>query len=393
MRILVMVNNFPWAQSIDGIFNWLHLRALRDRGHQIRVLRWAPWAPPLRKRWMRYRSIPGEYVHDEFPVRTLRMLIGPANYGIGSIRLQSRVAVADEIASFSPDVVQVHGLLPAGVMALNATLPYVLTGHGSETYRSPFVRQSLRHLAGNILTHASACVGVSSFVADRLRVLGARDPHVIFNGADDAVFFPRDRRAARAALGFDSDAPTVLYAGHLIAQKGVRELVDAAIALRELGVQFIFAGYGVLGDELRADLAAAKVRAVFPGLVAHDVLATMYAAADVVALPSYAEGLPLLLCEAMCAGRAIVATRVGGIPEIVHDGRTGYIVEPRDAVGLTRRLRDVLTDALLQRRFERAAAAFAREHLTWKANALAYETLYRRLLERGANVVNNVGVQ
>jgi teichuronic acid biosynthesis glycosyltransferase TuaC len=379
MRVLVLLNNFPWQRSINGIFNWMQLRALRELGHEIRIVRWVPWSPPLGKRWSRYRGIPNEYVHDDFPVRTLRVLIGPRHYGIGIMRYQSHAAISREIASFAPDIVQVHGLIPAGVMALNSSVPYVLTGHGTETYKAPFVRERLQSLAREIVTHAAACVGVSAFVAERLRNFGASEPRVIFNGADETIFYPRNRAAARAELGLDPLAPTVMYAGHMLEQKGLRELAQAAVALRDLRPQFIFAGEGVLAGELRDTLQAAGIHALFPGLVKHEMLATMYAAADVVTLPSYAEGLPLVLCEALSCGRAVVATRVGGIPEIVQDGESGYLIEPRDPNALTLRLRDLLSDEIVRKRFEHAALAFAREHLTWKANARAYDALYHQL--------------
>ncbi|HTU71432.1 MAG TPA: glycosyltransferase family 4 protein [Candidatus Baltobacteraceae bacterium] len=380
MRILVMVNNFPWPQSIDGTFNLLHLRALRELGHEICVLRWAPWAPPLRKQWKRYRSIPDAYEYDGFRVRTLRVLIGPANLAIGSIRRQRQGAIAREIAAFTPDVVQVHGLIPAGVMALDSPVPYVLTGHGTETYKTPFLRDSLRALSHEIVTRAAFCVGVSDFVAGKLRMLGARDPRVIFNGADEDIFFPRDRVAARLELGLHPNRPTVMYAGHMLAQKGMAELQAAALALREMQPQFIFAGGNAMQPEIERTLRAAKIDALFPGVVGHEKLATLYAAADVVTLPSYAEGLPLLVCEAMCSGRAVVATNVGGIPEIVRDGETGYLIPPRDADALTDRLRRVLAGQPIRERFERAAYTFAREHLTWRVNARAYDEIYRDIV-------------
>jgi glycosyltransferase involved in cell wall biosynthesis len=377
MRILVMLNNFPWPQNIDGIFNWMQLRALRELGHEIRIVRSTPWAPPLRAQWRSYGSIPGSYVHDGFHVRTYRVFMGPKNFGLGSVGFQLRQAIAREVMSFAPEVVQVHGLVPAGVLALEASVPYVLTGHGSETYRTPFVREKLRSIAEVIVARAAACVGVSQFVADRLHALGAEHPRVIFNGADDRVFFPRNREAARAELHLDPLRPTVLYVGDLVPAKGMAELQEAAIALRDLRPQFLFAGSGGQMNALRESLQRANVSAHFYGTVSHAALAPMFAAADVVALPSHAEGLPVALCEAMCAGRAIVATRVGGIPEIVRDGVSGYTVEAKDTAALVDRLRRILVDAALRDSFENAGLAFAQEHLTWKANALAYDELYR----------------
>ena len=377
MRILMMLYNFPWSQSIDGIFNLLQARALRELGHEVRILRCSPWSPPLGQRWNRYRSIPSSYTYGGFAVRTLRVLMGPRHFGIGSISFQLRSAIAQELATFAPDVVQVHGLIPAGVMALDLPVPYILTGHGTETYRAAFVRTSIRRVAESIVSGAAACVGVSGFVADCLRRLGARSPTVIFNGADERVFFPRDRGAARVELNLDPNRPVVVYAGNFIAQKGMGELQAAALALRDLRPQFLFAGAGNMLRGLRNALHDAAIDVHCYGVVAHEKLATLFAATDVVVLPSYAEGLPASLCEAMCAGRAIVSTRVGGIPEIVNDGVSGYIVEPRDVFALNGRLRSVLTDGALRDRFERAGLAFAREHLTWRINAQAYDDLYR----------------
>jgi teichuronic acid biosynthesis glycosyltransferase TuaC len=381
VRILLIANNFPWAQNIDGIFNLLHARALRDRGHEVRVLRWAPWSPPLlRARWKRYRSIPSRYTIDDITVRTIRVLLGPRHRGIATLPFQARAALADEIAAFAPDVVHAHGLLPAGALALGASVPFVVTGHGSEVYRAPYSRPPLHRMAERIVARAAANVGVSNFIANHLRAFGARDARVIFNGADDRVFFPRDRAAARAALGLQPDGPTIVYAGHMYRDKGMYELLEAVRAIRDLKPQLVMAGGGELQGHLANELQSMGVDARFPGFVSHDELAPILAACDVVTLPSYAEGLPVSLCEAMCSGRAIVATRVGGIPEIVHDERTGFIVEPRDGPALADRLRRVLTDAPLKARFEAAALAFAREELTWSANARAYEATYERIL-------------
>ncbi len=119
--------------------------------------------------------------------------------------------------------------------------------------------------------------------------------------------------------------------------------------------------------------------AIFLPVLEHERLADLIAACDVFALPSHAEGLPTMLCETMNSGRAIVATDVGGIPEIVKDGVTGFVVPKGDVDRLTSRLRTVLIDRPLRERFEREAHQFAREHLTWRSNALAYTKLYERV--------------
>jgi teichuronic acid biosynthesis glycosyltransferase TuaC len=381
LRILMMANNFPWPGDPDGIFNLRQCEALRALGHDVRVVRWVPWQPPFRKKWGKYRAIPAEYTYLGFPVRALRAVLGPGSRGIGTFPLQLHARIASEVRRFEPDVVHVHGLLPAGMMGLCSRVPFVLTAHGSETYRLPYARPALRALASRVVRCAAACAAVSDFCAGHLRAFGAAAPSVIFNGADDRTFYPRDRGEARLQLSLDPHRPVVAFAAHMTPAKGTDEMLDAAIRLRDLRPQFIFAGDGSQAPLLRQTLAERGIDAKFPGWVDHATLATVLAACDVLVLPSHAEGLPTLLCEAMNAGRAVVATPVGGIPEIVADGETGYLVPVGDAQTLAARMRTVLCDATLRERFERRAAAFAHERLTWRANARAYDALYHRIVE------------
>jgi teichuronic acid biosynthesis glycosyltransferase TuaC len=388
MRVLVVANNFPSPERpVDGVFNLRQLRALRELGHEAAVVRFIPWLPPLNRRWQPYRSVPDAYDVEGIPVRTLRGLIGPKGWGLGTVRYQLRGKMAEIIAEFRPDVLHVHGLISSGVLALEGGLPYVVTGHGSDTYFTPWTRADLERVARDVIAGASAVAGVSNFITAFLRKLGAAAPQVIYNGADPAVFSPQDRQAARERLQIPPQAPVVAYAGHLVTEKGVRELIDALILLRDLQPYAVLAGSGPLLADLEERCSREGIAATFYGSVGQERLADIYAAADVFTLPSYREGLPTVICEAMNAGRAVVATRTGGIPEIVRDGINGFVVESRNAHELAQRLRTVLTDSDLRDAFEDASYAFAREHLTWQKNALAYDAIYREIARKEASPV------
>lgn len=382
MRILVMANNFPWPGNADGIFNLRQAQALRALGHQIRVLRWVPWQPPLRKKSAKYRAIPRAYDIEGVPVHAMRAFVGPSSRGIATFPYQLGSRVAREIETFAPDVVHVHGLLPAGMMALRCGVPFVVTAHGSDAYRLPYMRPALRTLATRVVARAAACAAVSQFCADHLRAFGALAPSVIFNGADEQTFRPRCREQARAELGLDVQRPVVLYAGHLMREKGMRELREAMIELRDLDAQYLIAGSGAEETAMRAVARQHGISARFCGWVEQAQLAKLLAACDVFVLPSHYEGLPSVICEAMNAARAVVATPVGGIPEIVSDGRTGYLVPAGDALALAARIRSVVRQPALRDEFERRALAFAGERLTWGANARAYDALYRTIARR-----------
>jgi teichuronic acid biosynthesis glycosyltransferase TuaC len=380
VRVLAIVNDFPVPGSINGIFNLSALRALRDRGHTVEVVRFVPWFPPIRKRWDAYRRIPAAYEADGIAVRTLRAFVGPKRYGMGTLPQQLRLPMQRIYQTFEPDVVQVHGLLPSGLLARNAPVPVVVTGHGSETYALPFLRPSLGPLARSVIAHASASVGVAKFIAGHLRNFGAQSPRVIYNGADERIFFERDRAACRKMLQIDAQRPCVLFAGNMLPEKGLDELREAMLALRDLQPQLILAGPGERAEMLRDELCAAGIDVLAPGSVSHEQLALFMGAADVVTLPSYQEGLPVVLCEAMNAHRAVVATNVGGIGEIVRDGQTGFLIPPHDAPALAVHLRYVLENPQMKRMFETEAGAFAAKHLSWTANARAYEELYESIL-------------
>ena len=146
----------------------------------------------------------------------------------------------------------------------------------------------------------------------------------------------------------------MLAVGRLAAQKGVDVLLGAAARWQDLDPAplLAIAGDGPLAGELRARAASLGVGATFLGH--RDDVADLLAAAAVFVLPSRWEGQPLILQEALRAGAAIVATRVGGIPDLVDDA--ALLVEPDDATALAVAVSAVLTDAALATRLRAAAA-------------------------------------
>ena len=127
----------------------------------------------------------------------------------------------------------------------------------------------------------------------------------------------------------------VLCVARLAAQKGLDVLLSAVKLLAEGGtdVRLVLVGDGPMRDRLtrRAERLGIEGRIVLEGAVGQDEMAAYYAGADVFCLPSFAEGVPVVLMEAMASGRAVVATRVAGVPELVEDGVSGLLVAPGNA--------------------------------------------------------------
>ncbi|HSL65851.1 MAG TPA: glycosyltransferase family 4 protein, partial [Gaiellaceae bacterium] len=229
-------------------------------------------------------------------------------------------------AARGADLVHAHWLAGGAVAALARTR-FVVTLHGSGTAGRlsdlELARRAPR-LVRAILQRAETVICVSEALGEMARAHGARDVRVIPNG----VTLP-DRATPEPA------EPSILYAGRLSPEKGIADLVDAA-----RGLPLVVAGDGPLRHLVPDAL----------GFVPHDELERLYDEAAVVVLPSHREGLPLAVLEAMAHGRPVVATRVGGIPELVEDGVTGLLVEPGDRAGLRAALERVLADADLRRR-------------------------------------------
>lgn len=284
-------------------------------------------------------------------------------------------------ARFAPDIVHAHFLIPSGQIAVRLPFPTVVTAHGSDAYDWAWRRPGLRRAASEAIRFASKVVAVSDYIRSRVAGLSSErdDVTVIYNGADDRVFKPADRIEARRRLHLSPDRFVVAFAGRPTHAKGAYDLIEALARLQHVRPMLLIAGPPLSAD-LRATIQRLRVDAVEMGLLSHTELAQALAASDVLCLPSYNEGLPASICEAMVSGRPVIATPVGGIPEIVKDGETGYIVPVGDPRALARRLNDLATDPASGVQFGNNALAFAQARLTWRVNALRHELLYRQLL-------------
>jgi glycosyltransferase involved in cell wall biosynthesis len=255
---------------------------------------------------------------------------------LGSFARAARRAARDA------DLVHAHWL-PSGAVALATGRPFVVQLWGTDVElagRAP-------RLARAVLRRARLVIAPSTALADEGRRLGASEVRVIPNG----ITVP-------AAVGEEAEPPEVLYAGRLSREKGVLELVAAADGLR-----LVVAGDG----PLRARVPQAQ------GFVPPAELQGLYARAAVVVCPSHREGFGIACAEAMAHGRAVVASEVGGLRDLVVDGETGLLVPPRDVSALREALERLLADRDLRRRLGAAGRERIRAHFSW--DRFASETI------------------
>ena len=185
---------------------------------------------------------------------------------------------------------------------------------------------------------ARQMLAVHEAEATRLRAAGHRRVSVWPAPVRTDVLVPGDRASARARLGLEPDARIVFSAARLHPVKNLPLLADAC---RDAGADLVVAGEGAE----RKRLERPGVRLL--GWQSVEQLVTWYAAADVVALSSNTEGQPIAPLEALACGRAVVATAVGGVPEVVREGETGWVVPPRDRAALASALEQALVERAL----------------------------------------------
>jgi glycosyltransferase involved in cell wall biosynthesis len=289
-----------------------------------------------------------------------------------------------------PDVLHAHWVIPQGLVAILGKLiyrvPTVITLHGGDAFAltSPplqllkrFALRRCNAWTSNTRTTSAAIAGSDSI----------SQPHLIPMGVNAEYFASGKRYRLREDV--PDDACVVLFVGRLVEKKGVEDLIKAFSLLPNgTRAQLWIVGDGELRIELEtlAEQTGVRKQTTFWGRMPNDQLPDFYAAADlfvgpsVVAASGDTEGQGVVFLEAMAAGLCVLATKAGGISEVVEDGRTGVLVEPKNPRQLADAMTQLITDK--QRRSALAANAFEKVKNTysWTTVAMQFHDLYRSVL-------------
>lgn len=235
-----------------------------------------------------------------------------------------------------------------------------------------------------LATTADRLVGNSRAVVDFYRTLGVPEDRLemIHSGiVIDGPEIEPDRAGVRAELGFPADAPLILFAGRMAAQKRVGDLLRALdlVQIVEPSMRAALVGEGPLRARLEETARNYDLTERTRFLGHRDDVPRLMAAADIVVLPSEYEGLPNVLMEAMTLGKPVVATAAPGTTELVVDGETGVLVPIGDVPALARAARDLIRDPARAR--ELGEAGRRRVAAEFRADAMIgrFAELYERL--------------
>jgi len=379
MHICMLTSEFP--PDLGGISYYVAnlSRRLLKRGHRVTVISRGSWLKS------RYEHIDGI---DIYRVRFTPSLPSPLWLHGKWVNSLLKSLKADI------DLIHAHGSL---IPVPDTSPPMLLTNHGTtkedianmpvKSFHFLMVRLlsgQLLKLEERLLKRADAISAVSEACSNEIREhCKDKDISVIRPGVDSACF-----------VASDSDKGYILFAGRLETRKGLSDLIMAASLVRRINhnARFVIAGKGTVEDQLKryATRLGLENNVHFAGFVSSDKLLRHYQNASMFVLPSYYEGLPTVLLEAMACGLPVVATSVGGVPELVEDGKTGILVAPRKPEMLAEAIIKLLNNPEMRRKIGQNARRHVVENYDWEIITDKIEGIYRVMLDNASSASREV---
>lgn len=387
VRTLLFSTLYPSSvRPGHGIFVETRLRELLGSGQvQTKVVAPVPWffsTDPRYGEYARMARTPRRETHNGIDVLHPRYFLPPKvgmNIAPFTLAMGAKSAVQrllDEGYDF--DVIDAHYYYPDGVaaalLAKYFNKPFTVTARGTDinliaNYTVP------RKLIQWAAQRARASIGVSAALTEAMASLGLDTSKLttMRNGVDLARFNPVPKLQARAALGW-SPVPTLVCVGNLVENKGHHIAIEALGHLPNFNLVIVGDGPQRQALEALSDRLGLKPRVVFAGRVAQQELPLFYSAADMLVLPSSREGWPNVLLESMACGTPVVATRVGGIPEIVTSASAGRLMPERTVADMVAAVTD-----LWQHLPDRATVRSRAQGCGWQGTTDAQIGLFTRI--------------
>lgn len=389
LRTLLFSSLYPSSvRPGHGIFVETRLRELLSSGQvTTHVVAPVPWFPSQNPRWGEYARMAStpkresrngiDVLHPRyFLPPKVGMTLAPLSMALGALPAIRRL----QAEGHDFDVIDAHYFYPDGVAAalLSRWLnkPFVITARGSDLnllrhYALP--RRMMQWAAAK----ASASIGVCAALVDVLRTWGLPESrlHVMRNGVDLQRFRPLPQAQMRKELDL-AGSPILLSVGHLVELKGHRFLIEALATLQTTHPQarLVIVGEGPERSNLLALARRLGVdhRVTLTGALPNADLLRWYSAADLLLLASSREGWANVLLEAMACGTPVVATAVGGSPEVVADPVAGVLVEQASGTSFAAAIRHMLSEPV-----DRGAVRAYSENFGWSQTTGAQVALFK----------------
>lgn len=279
------------------------------------------------------------------------------------------------------DVAHVHGLKPA-VAVRNLGIPTIFTNHTSgflkRLNKSAFSRaRSLKRIV-----HFNEIIAPSEELCDATRALGYLGPVTYIPNAVDIEKFKPGASPLRAKWGIADDKPVIVMARRLHEKNGVRYFAEAVAKLKNEDVHIVVAGDGDERGNVERIIREAGMseRVTMLGSVNNNDMPDIYRACDISVLPSLMEATSITGLESMASGLVLVGTHVGGIPALIEEGKTGFLVPPRDPEAMAEKLIPLIRDKARCKQMGEAAREKAKAEFSWPVIAGQTADVYRKYM-------------
>lgn len=333
MKIAILVNLFPpkWLAGTE-IATYNLAEHLAKRGHEIHVITSHDEGLPI------FTKENGFYVHRlAWPkIRIFGAIVFWLNIFFTVRKIKSEIIHVQSIGSG----------VPAYIIKKILKKPYIVWGRGSDVYLPGRFIRVTRNL---VLQNADAILVLTEDMRKKMTEFTSRKIYIVPNGIDLVEF-----KGVAIKSDNDTAGKIILFVGSLYPIKGVKYLLMAMKNIHEEmpDACLIIVGDGGEREQLEALSIQMRIQNYiqFVGRVPHKKVLTFMHQADVFVLPSLSEGLPNVIIEAMACGLPIVASRVGGIPDIIEDGVNGFLVNPESSDEIANRILMLLQNSEIKER-------------------------------------------
>lgn len=313
----------------------------------------------------------------------MKRLINPLNiFSFPSSIMKIILLIKKENIDLIHSNAAIRGTIYSGIAAKITRIPFIWQVHILNP--AGLIDRFLALLATKIIVVAKAVKARFRWLKESKKII------INYNGVDLEKFNPNiSRMVIRESLGLCLDVPVVGTIGILHPQKGQEYLLKAAGKVKEgmPDVKFLIVGEDVTEDKrykIKLENLVRKLRlsenVIFTGWLNN--IPEVLTGIDIFVLPSPVDHFPLVVLEAMASGKPVVATNVGGVPEMVKDGLTGVLVPPKDIKGLAETIVSLLKDGEKAKRMGLAARRHVEEFFNMDVNANRMEQVYEQLLEK-----------
>jgi glycosyltransferase involved in cell wall biosynthesis len=360
MRIAILVNLFPpkWLAGTE-IATYHMAEHLAQRGHEVHVITSLDEGLPEKS------CEKGFHIHRLPRVRI--RFAGAFAFWIDIIRISRKI---------KPDIVHAQSFgsgMPAFLSNRLLKIPYVIYGRGSDVYLPGWFTKLT---AKGILKNASTVIALTEHMKDAMQAIYSRDVVVVPNGIN------LNENTEGEAEG-ENPGKRVLFVGRLHPVKGAQYLLGAMKIIHQKlpEAKLVLVGDGEEREHLETltDNLGIRECVEFAGRVPHERVQDYMNQAEVFVLPSLSEGFPVTILEAMACGLPVVATRVGGIPDIIEDGINGYLVGTMNQEQIAEALLKLLQDEQLRNNISDSNRETA-EKYRWDTVITTLEGIYQDAL-------------